>query len=256
MLAWPIPPGEARRGTILRITMRLVAQPVDLVLTTNAPQGGLLATLLRRELDGFAAALQPWGRFSAPVHVHVAADRGDLRLAAQCPTSLSLRAVAGVREIILLDPLLWTPQPSDRDIERTTLHELAHVLLFQRCAVAEAAEVAYIPTWFREGMAAVVALGPPHPGQRRAIAAHPLLAELPDADDAIMAAEPAASYEVAALAFDAWMHRFGAPALTALCRAMRAGHGFASAHQRACAMPATAWIQEWMTAVRREARQE
>ena len=253
MLAWRLRAGEAHAN--LWNPMRLAAQPAELFLTTNAPEDGRLAALLRREIEAFATTLSPWGRFFAPVHLRVATHQDDLRLAAPCPTALVLRAVAAVDGIVLLDPDLWSPPPTEREVERTLLHELAHVLLFQRCTPPDAKEVAYIPTWFREGMAAVVAHGPPHPGQRRAIAAHPHLQALPDADDAVMAEDPAACYEAASLLFDAWMHRFGAAALTALCRAMRAGHGFASAHEKACAMTAATWTQEWIAAVRREARQ-
>ena len=232
----------------------LHAPAIDLLLRCEAADGGALAALLHREIDALVGALQPWGRFASPVYLRMAPSQAALRDGAPRPTALNLRALAAVDGIVLLDPQRWLPPPTEREIARTLRHELAHVLLFQRCAAAAAQEAAYIPTWFREGMALIVADGAPHPGLRRAIATHPRLGELPDADDALIAQEPHACDQVAALLFAAWMDRFGALGLTALCRAMRSGHGFGAAHDKACAQTATAWTAAWIADVRREAR--
>lgn len=230
------------------------APAIDLDLHCDADDHGALAALLHREIDALVSALRPWGRYGAPVHLRMAPSQAALRQGAPRPTALNLRALAAVDGIALLDPRLWLPPPTEREITRTLLHELAHVLLFQRCTAAQAQEAAYIPTWFREGMALIVADGAPPPGLRRTIAAHPRLSELPDADDALIALEPHACDQVAALLFAAWMDRFGALGLTALCRAMRSGHAFGAAHEKACAQTASSWTASWIAEVRREAR--
>lgn len=235
--------------------MRIEATASGLVVETQEPLDGAVQALLERELDGIAAVLAAWGRFTRPVQLRTTTDQGELQAAAPCATLLQLTGVAHLDGVVLLAPGRWTVPPGPRGLEQMLLHELAHVLMFQRCAPPGAETAAYFPTWFREGMATVIAEGPPLPNRRRDLGLHPQLAELPGASDAVMARHPEACYLTASLLFQAWMDRFGAVGLTALCRAMRAGHNFGPAHERACGMTEATWITAWIQAVQAEARQ-
>lgn len=206
-----------------------------------------------REFDAMVATLSDWGRYRRPVHLATAADRARLSAASPCPTEGLLRAVAGLESLLILEPSAWGRAPSPLEIEQTLTHELAHVLLFQRCAPPESQREVRLPTWFREGMATVVAEGAPAPGQRRQLADHPALDDLPDADGPLLDQHPGAAYAVATQLFQSWLERFGSRRLSALCRAMRAGHGFEAAHQRACGMVPETWTKAWVVALRQEA---
>jgi hypothetical protein len=133
------------------------------------------------------------------------------------------------------------------------VHELAHVQCFQRCTPPHG-RVPYLPTWFREGLALRVSTGRPDPKARRALGAHPQLALLPAADDALIARDPTATYALAAHLFTAWHDRFGTVGLTGLYAATRQGHPFATAFQRACHVRLYEYVEQWLAAVRREAR--
>lgn len=233
--------------------MHLSVPAAALTLQVHGPLDPTVAALLVRELDGLGATLQPWGRFTRPVRLQTTALQADLRAAASCATELHLHGVATLDGLLLLAPTAWLTPPAAHELTRLVLHELAHVLLFQRCAPAGATAAAYLPTWFREGMATVVTDGPPHPGLRRRLAAHPDLDALPGASDAVMTADPEACYDAAALLFQAWSDRFGARGLATLCRAMRSGHAFAAAHAQATGLTEAAWLAGWLTSVRSEA---
>jgi len=235
------------------LTDTLRAPAAGLVLHLDGDLDEQVRQLCRRELDGIAATLSDWGRFRRPVALLTVRDRAALIAASPCPTEGLLRAVAGLDRLVLLAPAQWGRSPSPLELERTLVHELAHVLMFQRCAPPDSDRQVRLPTWFREGMATVVAEGPPRPGDRRRLADHPSLDALPDADAALIDSDPAAAYAVATLAFQAWMERFGSRRLSALCRTMRRGHGFDAAHLRACGLPVAQWTAEWVAEVRREA---
>lgn len=209
--------------------------------------------ICEREFDGMVATLVHWGRFRRPVRLATVSDRARLVAASPCPTEGLLRAVAGLDSLLLLRPSAWGRAPSPREIELTLVHELAHVLLFQRCAPPDSQREVRLPTWFREGMATVVAEGPPPPGQRRLLADHAALDALLNAEAAVVDQHPTAAYAAATQAFQSWLEEFGSRRLSALCRAMRAGHGFEAAHERACAASAEAWTRQWVAEVRREA---
>ncbi len=209
--------------------------------------------LCERELHGIATTLSDWGRFRRPVLLRTVRDRSRLLADSPCPTEGLLKAVAGLERLTLLAPDCWGSPPAPMELERTLLHELAHVLMFQRCAPPSSTREVHLPTWFREGMATVVAEGTPSPGGRRPLADHPALDDLLDAGAPLIDRYPVAAYAVATLAFQNWLERFGSRRLSALCRAMRGGHSFDAAHARACAMPVATWTAQWVADVRREA---
>ncbi|MSP90927.1 MAG: hypothetical protein EXR79_03840 [Myxococcales bacterium] len=211
--------------------------------------------ILSREGDGLARALAAWGRFRQPVRVRTTTTGAALRAAAPCPTDLNLHGLAGLDELVLLAPAAWLEPPADGELVRTLHHELAHVLLFQRCATAGSARAPWLPTWFREGMATVASEGRPPPRLRRHLGAHPALDDLPGAGEEVLGAHAQACYDVAALAFQDWYDRFGGRGLTALCAAMRAGHSFAAAFTRACGQPEATWLAGWLAGLRRDAGQ-
>ena len=224
----------------------------DLELILDEQLDGQIRATCEREFEGMAATLSDWGRFRRPVRLASVSDRAELSAASACPSEGILRAVAGLESLLLLDPSAWGRAPSPLEIEQTLTHELAHVLLFQRCAPPASQREVRLPTWFREGMAIVVAEGAPAPGQRRQLADYPALDALPDADGALIDKDPVAAYAVAPQVFQSWLERFGSRRLSALCRAMRAGHGFEAAHKRACGVGAEFWIKEWVVALRQE----
>jgi len=233
--------------------MQFTEPDIALDLQVSEPVDAAVLAVLQRDLDAMANVLGQWGRFNRPVSLRTTLRQDDLRAAAPCETELHLHGVASVDGLLLWAPSAWPHPPAAHELARLLLHELAHVLLFQRCA-APGTAMAYIPTWFREGMAVVAADGPQPPHLRRALAAHPLLDELPGASDAVMTQATDACYQAAALIFQAWSERFGARGLSALCRAMRLGHGFAAAHASACGMSDAEFVDEWLLAVRAEAR--
>jgi hypothetical protein len=233
--------------------MRLDAAIAGLQLELVEPVDGAVRACLERELDGMAVELARWGRFTRPVLLRVVPDQAGLQALAPCPTRLQLAGVAAVVELAVLAPARWPLVPNARQLRQTLLHELAHVLLFQRCSPPAQDRPPVLPTWFREGMASVVAEGAPTPNRRRDLGHHPRLHALPDASDAEMASDAEASYLLAGLLFQAWLDQFGRTGLHALCRRMRAGYGFADAHLQACGRSPELFVQPWLTAVRAEA---
>ncbi len=234
--------------------MILQAPSTGLQLDLTQGVSGEVRVWLAHEFDSIAAQLRPWGRWTTPVRVEVVGDQQSLRAAATCETRLQLTGIAGLNQVTILSPQRWPVPPTSAQLLQAMVHELAHVLLFQRCCPSGQVLPPYIATWFREGMAVVVAEGAPSPNLRRDLGFHPHLDHLPNADDARMADDAAACYLAAALLFQAWMDRFGAVGLTSLCRAMRAGHPFAEAHLRACDLTEAAFVSNWVAAVRAEAK--
>lgn len=233
--------------------MRLKAPRAGLILELDGEVDPAVAGLCHREIEAIDATLSAWGRFRQPVRLGTTEDRAELLAASPCPTDALLCAVARLDRLLVLAPQRWGRTPSPMQLEQTLVHELAHVLMFQRCTPENATREVSLPTWFREGMATVVAEGAPSPAQRRALAQHPALDDLPTADAALMNRWPIDAYACACSMFEDWMASHGHRRLSALCRAMRAGHGFSAAHARACGQDSGTWEKRWVEAVRAEA---
>ena len=120
----------------------------------------VVADLCRAELDHIASSLAPWGRFSFPVTIATAVSMAPLAREASAPVDGLLCAVPEPTRVTLLRPSAWVAPPSRLALRITLTHELAHSLLFQRCAPPDRTIPVALPTWFREGMAVLVSEGP------------------------------------------------------------------------------------------------
>lgn len=211
------------------------------------------AVALRRRLDARVPALRRWGRFERPIALRLAPSRAALVAAAPHPSALDLCGFAFADELWLLDPAAWPGGAEEDALAVVVLHELAHLLWFQRAAPAHSAP-AHVPTWFREGFAVLASEGAPSPRERRVLAGKDLVA-LAAADDAQLAADPALGYRAAAHLFAAWHDRFGARGWTALCRTLRQGHGFSDAFARVCGQSEAAFVSAAVAVLRAEIAQ-
>lgn len=207
-----------------------------------------LLALLEREFDAIAATLAPWGRFTQPVRLHVAADLPAVRALAGGPTDGILQAAATAEVVVLLEPSRWPTTPPDPALRTVVTHELAHALLFQRCAPPGRSRPVALPCWFREGMAVLASEGRPDARRRIEAASRTDVARLAHADATAIAGEPDATYDVAVTLFDAWLQLYGMRKLGALCREMRNGRAFAAAFASSCGVEEA----EWLTATVRQ----
>lgn len=221
-------------------------------LHTDAALDPVVRALLERQWDGIATTLARWGKFSRPVYLTTTDDRGDLSPNGQLPWHNTLRGLATLDHLLVLQPNLWLGVQGPNALEELLLHEFAHVLLFQRASAEDATATPYFPTWFREGMATLVAEGPPEARWRRDLADHAQLDLLADADDKLIAEHGDAAYQHAAILFAVWMDRFGSSGLAAVCREMRKGHSFAAAHHKACGLSDHAFTKAQCEAMRLE----
>jgi hypothetical protein len=233
------------------VPSELAAQSLRLRLDEDLDPS--VARLVERDLDAIAATLEGWGRFTAPVRLASAPDLAELRLLAGGPTDGPLCAVATPNLVALLEPARWPHPPADHELRVVLTHELAHALLFQRCAPAGRLGAVALPCWFREGMAVRVSEGRPDPGRRLRVAARGDFAALAEADAGTIAADPDAVYDAATTLFDHWMTAHGDRRLTGLCRAMRAGSSFDAAHRAATGVGARAWLQQAVMSLRAHA---
>ncbi len=210
-----------------------------------------IVSLLERELDAIAAPLRTWGRFSAPIAVVSADDQDALQQLARAPVDGPLCAAATPTLIALLTPTRWPRPPADHELRIVLCHELAHVLLFQRCGPVERSGAVALPCWFREGMALVASEGRPPTALRRQVAGWSDVPALAEADAALVAGETARVYAAAHVLFDHWHEHHGIRKLGALSRLMRAGAGFERAYVEAMGEASGAWLTETMRQLRR-----
>ena len=210
-----------------------------------------VSSLLERELDAIAAPLRTWGRFSAPIAVVSAHDQEALQRLARAPVDGPLCAAATPTLIALLAPSRWPRPPADHELRIVLCHELAHVLLFQRCGPAERGNAVALPCLFREGMALVASEGRPPTQLRRQVAAWTDVPSLAEADAVLVASETARVYAAAHVLFDHWHEHHGIRKLGALSRAMRAGAGFERAYVEATGEASMSWLSATMGQLRR-----
>lgn len=202
---------------------------LDLSIEGGSPR---MAALLERRWSEVCHPLRRWGCFGRPVTLSLLPTVEALRAAAPRPSVLDLRGVAWVDRVWLLSPELWPNPPEDPELISLIVHELAHVLWFQR-STAPTRLPAYAPTWFREGIAVLAAQGAPEARERRLLAELPVAA-LAYADDRAVAEHGEQVYVVAALLTQTWLDHQGPRGYASLCRELRSGRGFADAFRRVC----------------------
>lgn len=217
----------------------------DLRLATAPDADAVVRTFWLSEADGLANTLSRWGRFTRSVTLCTTEDRAVLRATAGAETSSMLCGLADLTSVTLLAPHRWTQPPPRLALYRVLLHELAHVLLFQRCAAPNATQPPPLPTWMREGMAEFVACGAPGLSTRLELDGCGDPARLARADAVSVASNADACYVAARVAFADWLAAFGERRLAAMCRAMRGGQTFASAHQAACGVSELEFLNGW-----------
>ncbi len=213
-----------------------------------------VAEICVHERHAMGHALSRWGRFLRPVTVRTTEDRSALRHAAKATSAVLLCGLADLDSVTLLAPHRWLSAPAHHDLRDVLVHELAHVLLFQRCTPADRSTYAVLPMWMREGQASFAAEGPPSPNLRRTVAGYTNLAALVAANATALAAHGAACYTVATLVFAGWLECFGDRRLAALCGQMRRGLSFNQAHQRACGVDVASFEASWVASVIAESK--
>ena len=209
-----------------------------------------VAELCRAELEHLGDCLAPWGRFLAPVTVATVASMRQLARASSAPVDGLLSAVAETQRVTLLCPDAWINPPSRLALRQTLAHELAHCLLFQRCAPPGREPPVALPTWFREGMAVLASEGAPTAGLWRRLDGRGDLHALAGADASLVGQDARTCYDLAHLLFFRWHDTFGARRLGSLSRQMRAGHPFETAFRVACKLPVEIWLAATIAQVR------
>lgn len=202
------------------------------------------------------AQLSPWGQFSLPVVLQVVSPQDLARRLEVHKVGADLDALALVDRVMVRDDVIsW----GDAPWRSLLVHELAHVLAFQRAQRPDGTQP-YLPTWFREGMAVVAADGQPDPRDRRRIVQlvssrdGPGLVGLTQAAARDLSAEPALTYAVAAHAFSCWLERFGQIGLTKTFQMLRQGHGFAAGVRLATSIAEDEFLSDWQEQLLAEAR--
>lgn len=242
-------PGKGLPLDSPKATMLLQAAELHLELVVEGGSPRLTA-LLERRWSEVTLPLRRWGCFARPVTLTLLPSVAALRAAAPRPSVLDLRGVAWLDRVWLLAPENWPFAPDDPAVVGLVVHELAHVLWFQR-STAPGRLPAYAPTWFREGVAVLAAQGAPDPRERRNLAQLPVAA-LAYADDVTVAEHGEQVYQVAAFLTQTWLDHQGSRGYASLCRELRSGRGFAEAFRRVCgeddrhfaARIAEGWTQE------------
>ncbi len=235
----PAEPGEGARDTASGLDLRW-----------SPDLDAEVASLLLRDLEAILAPLAAFGRFSQPLTLLTVDDQQALAALAEAPVDGPLCAAATPTRLVLLRPCKWPRPPADHVLRTVLCHELAHALLFQRCAPPGRLGAVALPSWFREGMAVVASEGRPSPARQRQVGLRRDAEALADADALAMAQQPDAVYAVAAVFFDRWLQAFGDRRLATLCRAMRQGRSFSDAFAVATSQPAQAWLAASHSALR------
>lgn len=182
----------------------LRAPAAGLRLWVHASVDAITAGLLRTELDAITDPLLPFGQFRGEVAWHGAVDQQTLARAAMAPVDGPICAAATHTTVVSLSPALWPVPPATHELRCALCHELAHVLLFQRCASPGRAAPPALPTWLREGMAIVASEGRPPAARRQFVAGLSHLAEIACADARLVARDPVEVYAAAGVLFDRW----------------------------------------------------
>lgn len=191
-----------------------------------------------------------WGELRAPLRVEVLPDHAALEEAVDRKGYPWLRAWARYGEVWIQAPSTWgLLGASDAALRELLVHELTHVVMYQRVAGGEDWRRRRIPVWFREGMASWTA----RQGYRRAklpevadwVHDHPELDPIGDAD-ALYQDDGGVVYAAGHHAFAFLVERYGVPAVKALMARMYAtGETFPEAFAATIGLPLGAFEAEF-----------
>ena len=114
--------------------------------------------MIERGLELAGNELLRWGGLTEPVTLYVLPDQRALREAIGHPGYTWVNAWARYDTVHLQSPRSWSfLPPRQSDVDRLLLHELSHVMLYQRAGDADTWRHKGIPLWFDEGLASVTA---------------------------------------------------------------------------------------------------
>lgn len=185
--------------------------------------GERVAAILPAALDEVTGR---WGELRAPLRVEVLPDHRALEDAVDRKDYPWLRAWARYGEVWVQAPSSWgLLGASDAAVKELLVHELTHVVMYQRCAGGDDWRRRHIPIWFREGMASWTA----RQGYRRPRLAevekwlreHPGQDPVGDAES-LYQDDDGVVYAAAHHAFAFLVDRYGVPAIRALLARMYA----------------------------------
>jgi len=120
-------------------------------------QDDALAGQMEPVLTQAMEALKPYGDFTHPVTVYLYPDHQRLALATGQLCKPWMVGFGQYARIHLQSPATWAGKDWRQRFSRLVTHELAHVLMYQRCCNSWDWFVRDIPFWFREGFASAVA---------------------------------------------------------------------------------------------------
>lgn len=125
---------------------------VEIVFVEGArPDGERVAALVPGALK---TVTDRWGQLRAPLRVEVLPDHEALEEAVDRKGYPWLRAWARYGEVWVQAPSTWgILGASDAALRELLVHELTHVVMYQRAAGEDDWRRRQIPIWFREGMA-------------------------------------------------------------------------------------------------------
>lgn len=207
--------------------------------------------------DALAVVTGHWGQLRSPLRVEVLPDHGALEKAVDRRGYAWLRAWARYGEVWIQAPSTWgVLGASDGAVRELLVHELTHVVMYQRAAHEGDWRFRQIPLWFREGMASWTA----RQGYRRSELAeiarwlreHPCDDLVGDADAWVRDAEGLV-YSAGHHAFTFLVDRYGAGAVkNLLARMYAASETFPEAFEGVIGISMNAFEAEFGRFVRME----
>ena len=218
---------------------------IHLSPTINSEVASFWATFSDDVLGG----LKAWGTPRRPVLIQSVESFDALNAEATAPVDGLLYGLADLSTVTILAPSRWPDPPDSATLKRVLTHELAHVILFQRCGPPSRTLPVALATWFREGMAVLASDGAPTIRVYRNVGDPEYWLMNATADAARFAVAAEQCYHVAHLLFYQWFERYGARKLARLCREMRDGASFAEAFHSACETSHEQYLNDTLAAL-------
>lgn len=192
--------------------------------------------------------LQRWGGVPEPVTIYLVGTHAELERAVGRSGFDWLRAWTRRDDVVIQAPSTWAA--GDDAVNQLMLHELTHVVLFQRSGGAQSWQRKNIPLWFREGMAVSTARQQPqYPSLEDTtlwVADNPGLDVFADGE-ALSKDQSRPVYAFALHAFEYLEERVGHDKLLAFIDAIRDAADFASAFQPALGLSLPQFQSDFLT---------